>query len=37
METMLVAGLRVDDRLARDGNWFPWKDMIVLFLEELEL
>jgi hypothetical protein len=34
---MSVAGLRVEDRLAGVGNWSPWKAIIVLILEELEL
>jgi hypothetical protein len=34
---MLVAGLRVEDRLAGSGNWSLWKARIVLILEELEL
>jgi hypothetical protein len=34
---MLVGGLRVEDRLAGDGNWSPWKARIVLILEEGEL
>jgi hypothetical protein len=29
--------LRVEDRLAGDGNWFPWKARIVFILEEGEL
>ena len=37
MAAMLVAGLRVEDRLAGDGNWSPWKSRIVLILEEGEL
>jgi hypothetical protein len=37
MATMVVAGLRVEDRLAQAGNWSPWKARIVLILEELEL
>jgi hypothetical protein len=37
MAAMLVAGLRVEDRLAGAGNWSPWKARIVLILEELEL
>jgi hypothetical protein len=37
MAAMLVAGLRVEDRLAGVGNWSLWKARIVLILEELEL
>jgi hypothetical protein len=37
MAAMLVAGLRVEDRLAGARNWSPWKARIVLILEELEL
>jgi hypothetical protein len=37
MATMLVAGLRVEDRLVGAGNRSPWKARIVLILEELEL
>jgi hypothetical protein len=37
MVVMLVAGLRVEDRLAGDGNWSLWKARTVLILEELEL
>jgi hypothetical protein len=37
MAAMLVAGLRVEDRLAGVVNWSPWKARIVLILEELEL
>jgi len=37
MEAMLVFGLRVEDRIAGDGNWSPWKARIVLILEELDL
>ena len=37
MAAMLVAGFRVEDRLAGASNWFPWKVRIVLILEELEL
>jgi hypothetical protein len=37
MAAMLVAGLRVGDRLAGADNWSPWKARIVLILEELEL
>ena len=34
---MASAGLRVEDRLDRGGNWTPWKARIVLLLEESEL
>jgi hypothetical protein len=34
---MVVASLRVEDRLAGASNWSPWKARIVLFLEEGEL
>jgi hypothetical protein len=37
MTTTLVAGLRVEDRLAGASNWSPWKARIVLILEEGEL
>jgi hypothetical protein len=37
MAAMVVAGLRVEDRLAGDGHWSPWKAKIVLILEEGEL
>jgi hypothetical protein len=37
MAAMLVAGLRVKDRLAWAENWSPWKATIVLILEELDL
>jgi hypothetical protein len=37
MATMLVVGLRVEDRLMGVGNWSPWKARIVLILEELEI
>jgi hypothetical protein len=37
MATMLVASLRVEDRLAGAGNWSSSKVGIVLILEELEL
>ena len=37
MAAMVVAGLRVEDRLMRASNWSPWKARIVLILEELEL
>jgi hypothetical protein len=37
MTTMLVAGLRVEDRLVGARNWSPWKASIVLIMEELEL
>jgi hypothetical protein len=37
MAAMLVAGLRVVDKLAGASNWSPWKARIVLILEELEV
>jgi RNAse (barnase) inhibitor barstar len=37
MKTMVVEGLRVEDRLPGAGNWSPWKARIVLILEEGEL
>jgi hypothetical protein len=37
MAAMLVAGLRVEDRLAGASNWSPWKAKDSLDLEELEL
>ena len=37
MAAMLVAGLRVEDRLVGARNWSPWKASIVLIMEELEL
>jgi hypothetical protein len=37
MAAMLVAGLRVEDRLVGAGNWSLWKARIVLILEELKL
>jgi hypothetical protein len=32
-----VAGLRVEDRLASASNWSPWKESIVMVLNEVEL
>jgi hypothetical protein len=37
MAAFVVAGLRVEDRLAGASNWSPWKPRIVLILEEGEL
>jgi len=34
---MSIGGLRVEERVARAGNFSPWKASIVLILEEGEL
>ena len=33
----MAISLRLEDRLTGDGNFVPWKFMIVLILEENEL
>lgn len=33
----MAIGLRVDDRLDGDVNFSPWKERIVLLLQECEL
>jgi hypothetical protein len=37
MADLVASGLRVDDRLARASNWSPWKERIVMILDEGEL
>jgi hypothetical protein len=37
MEALAVAGLRVEDRLVGTSNWSPWKERIVMILDEGEL
>jgi hypothetical protein len=34
---MSASQMRVEDRLARDSNWSPWKVRMVFVLEDLEL
>ena len=33
----MATGLRLEDRLAGVGNFFPWKARIMLYLQENEL
>jgi hypothetical protein len=37
LKELQISSLRVEDRLAGAGNWFPWKARIVLILEEGKL
>jgi hypothetical protein len=34
---MSMSQMRVEDRLARASNWFPWKTMLIFVLKDLEL
>jgi hypothetical protein len=37
LTVMSASQMHVEDRLAGDSNWFPWKVRIVFVLEDLEL